>query len=403
LNKDARTANAKFDHRFRIQPVFKIHDRLTLNTKFEGLDRANWGESEGDIAGSTKNFDLERAWVDAEFDMFTLTFGRMVAGTCGLLYCNADSDADRIKVILKGIDPFYLDFTYTKYDEQDWNTTNADSDEDGYAVMGSYKTENIEGGLLLEYVKDSTNSDGANPYSSSYMVIDPFFKGVFGMVTVEAEMQWATGDYADYDGATPDVDYDAMRYVLDVGFDFGMITAGIGYAHADGRGYNEQDYTNAGFGGNDWEPLMIMTGFDTYDAAGTGLLGGVGNFNGVAAGNAPPATRAGAAGPATTWGDAGMDIFYLYGSYPVMENLTLNAIIGTAKADETSRFNTVSAPDDAIGWEFDIGVKWQIMDNMTYDAKFGYFSPDDFWKFGVAGARDPDETYSVMHSVVVTF
>jgi hypothetical protein len=327
----------------------------------------------------------------------------MVAGTCGLLYCNADSDAERIKVILKGIDPFYLDFTYTKYDEEDWNTAYSDGDEDGYAVMGAYKTENMEGGLLLEYVVDKTaaNPTSATSYSSTYTVVDPFFKGVFGMVTVEAELQLATGDFADYDGATADVDYDAMRYVLDVGFDFGMMTAGLGFAHADGRGYTENDMTRAGFGGNDWEPLMIMTGFDTYDAAGTGLLGGVGNFNGVAANNAAPAVRAGASGPATVWGDAGFDIFYLYGSYPIMDNLTLNAIIGTATADETDRF--AANMDDSIGWEFDIGVKWQVMDNMTYDAKFGYFSPDDFWKLGVAGARDPDETYSFMHSVVVTF
>jgi hypothetical protein len=85
LNDNARTAQAKFDQRFRIQPVFKITDRLTLNTKFEGLDRVNWG-------GGEDAMNLERAWVDAEFDMFTLKFGRMQAGTCGLQYCNADAD-----------------------------------------------------------------------------------------------------------------------------------------------------------------------------------------------------------------------------------------------------------------------------------------------------------------------
>jgi hypothetical protein len=402
LNDDERTAQAKFDHRFRIQPIFKITDRLTLSTKFEGLDRANWGDSEADISGTDKNFDMERAWVDAEFDMFTLQFGRMVAGTCGLQYCNADQDQDRIKVILKGIDPFYLDFTYTKYDEQDYNSTSADLDKDGYAVMGAYKAEGMEGGLLIEYVTDATNSNAmtATPYTSKYTIIDPFFKGVFGMVTVEAEMQWATGDYADYDGATADVDLDAMRYVLDVGFDFGMMTAGVGYAHSDGRSYDENDYTTARFGGNDWEPLLILTGF--FDHSGAGQLGGIGNFNEKNAMNTTNVpVRAGAAGPATTWGDAGYDIFYLYGSYPVMENLTLNAIWGWATADETDRF--AANCDDAIGWDFDIGAKWQIMDNMTYDIKLGYFSPDDFWKAGVAGARDPDETYSIMHSVMVTF
>jgi hypothetical protein len=398
LNDDTRTAQAKWDQRFRIQPVFKITDRLTLNTKFEGLDRMNWGQAESNPQ-TDKSFDMERAWVNAQFDMFTLEFGRMVAGTCGLQYCNADSDADRIKVILKGIDPFYLDFTYSKYIEADYDTTYSDLDKDGYAVMGAYKVEGIEAGLLLEYVDDKTNSGtGATPYSSQYTIVDPFFKGVFGMVTVEAEAQWFTGDYADYDGTTTDMDYDAMRFVLDVGFDFGMMTAGVGYAHSDGRSASEQDMTRANFGGNDWEPFLIMTGY--FDQASSGLLGGKGNFNEK---NALRDVTGANVASGTKWGDAGYDIFYVYGSYPVTETLTLNAIWGMAQADETSRFNTTSEPDDAIGMEFDIGAKWQIMDNMTYDVKFGYFSPDDFWKLGVSGAQDPDETYSVMHSVVVTF
>jgi hypothetical protein len=401
LNDDNRTAQAKLDQRFRIQPVFKITDRLTLNTKVEGLDRVNWG-------GTEDNLNLERAWVDAEFDMFTLKFGRMQAGTCGLQYCNADQDADRIKVILKGVDPFYVDFTYSKYRESDYNSINADADQDGYAIMGSYKTEGIEAGLLLEYVNDGvpTHAGVVQPAKQSWTLIDPFFKGVFGMVTVEAEAQLATGDYLEFDsGAGTDVDYDAMRYILDVGFDFGMLTAGVGFAHSDGRGIAENDYTTAQFGGNDWEPLLIMTGF--FDHTGAGLLGGIGNFNQKNAQNTAAGITDGkvGAGPATTWADAGYDIFYIYGSWPVMENLTINAIVASATADETDRFGPAGGGevDDAIGVEFDIGAKWQVMDNMTYDIKFGYFSPDDFWKMGVTGARDPDETYSVMHSVVVTF
>jgi hypothetical protein len=129
--------------------------------------------------------------------MFTLKFGRMVAGTCGLQYCNADSDADRIKVIAKGIDPFYVDFTYTKYTEADYDTANADADRDGYAVMGSYKTEGIEGGLLIEMVADGAPTHAGAAVANAkqnFTLIDPFFKGVFGMVTVEAEAQWYTGE-----------------------------------------------------------------------------------------------------------------------------------------------------------------------------------------------------------------
>jgi hypothetical protein len=84
-----------------------------------------------------------------------------------------------------------------------------------------------------------------------------------------------------------------------------------------------------------------------------------------------------------------------------METLTLNAIFGMATADEVDRFAT--GMDDDIGWEFDIGAKWKIMDNMIYDIKFGYFSPDDFWKFGDPSSTRDEETYSIMHSVVVNF
>ena len=395
LNDDARSAEAKFDQRFRIQPVFKITDRLTLNTKFEGLDRVNWGGPEDAI-------NAERVWVDAEFDMFTLKFGRMAAGTCGLQYCNADQDADRIKVILKGVDPFYLDFTYTKYTEDDYDNSVADQDWDGYSVMGSYKAEGIEAGLLLEYNNDKTISTAAK----KYMLIDPFFKGVFGMFTVEAEYQLRTGDYADTGGAGTDVDYDAHRYILDVGANIDAWTFGVAYAHSDGQDANDADFTNAMFGGNDWEPFLITTGF--FDHTGSARLGGVGNLNEKNAMNATGSGVTKANGTTPVLGDAGYDIFLVYGSYAAMDNLTLNAIFGFHTADETSSFGT--GVDDDLGWEFNIGAKWKIMDNMTYDIKFGMFDPGDFWKFGGAGSANAlanttndDSTYSIMHSVVVTF
>jgi hypothetical protein len=399
-------SQAKFDQRFRIQPVFKITDRLTLNTKFEALDRVNWG-------GTADSIDMERAWVDAEFDMFTLKFGRMQAGTCGLSYCNSDGDADRIKVVLKDTDPFYLDFTYSKYIEADYNTTTGaagagnDQDMDGYAIMGSYKVEGVEAGVLVEFVSDGSPVHGAVAQADAkqrYTIIDPFVKAVFGPVTVEAEAQWYTGDYLDFDNsATTDIDYDAKRYLLDVGVDLGVATVGVGYAHSVGRSNTETDFTNAGFGGNDWEPLIILTGFWDHGAGG---LGSVANLNEknksiTAASDTDMPDLGTGTGPATLWSDAGYNIFYIYGSFSPMEDITISAIVGSATADETSRF--AAGVDDDIGTEFDVRVKWQVMDNMVYDIGFGFFSPDDFWKAGDSTSQVDDSTWSIVNTVMVTF
>ena len=410
LNDDTGSTDAAMDMRLRIEPVIKIHDRLKLTMRFDAHDNRVWGNS-GTIKNygpgqdpTTGDFDLDRVFMDADFDMFALRIGRMVAGTCGIQYCDSDGERDRIKVILKNIDPFYLDYTYEKVVEGDYYRGESDADSDGHWLHGFYSDEVMTYGLMFGYAldkrdngfsqefRDVFNIPAGETYQRKFWLFDPYFKGNFGPINVEAEAQWYTGDAFDTEGNG--TDYNAWRYILDVSFNFGPGNVGIGYAHADGQDADDEDWTipGNGLGGTDWEPLLILT----HSSANSGLggqytiAGGdytVGNLNSGSASNAIKAF--------------GYDIVYLYGNYAATETVTLNAILGFAWADETNTPWTealgLTNVDDEYGWEFDIGAKWQVMDNLAYDAKFGYFKAGDLY------GDDADDTWAVMHSLVVTF
>jgi hypothetical protein len=399
LNDLTSTSDARIDTRFRLQTVFKVSDNLKVTTRFDAHDNEEF-ESDGSEDATLETFNFERAWLTASFDMFDLNVGRMAGGFCGLKFCDAERDAARIKVTLKDIDPWFLTVLWEKRDEQDYNGTttfsgqDASEDYDNWAALGGWKNEGMEIGMLYVIYDD----DRDTTLNRFYHLFDPWFKGTFGPVTVEAEAQWFVGEWADVDTAvtgtpgTQDRDIDALRYLIDVGVDLGVATVGAGYAHADGQprqntGSEDLEALPAGWmGGNDWEPLLILT----HSTVGANL-GGLGNLNG---GNA-----------STNLQNCGMDMYYLYGSFAPMENLTLDAILGFAEADELGEFERVGGytnVDDSFGWEFDIGATWQIMDNLSYKIKFAYLDADDFYKLG--GSTDNvDSTYAVFNAIQVTF
>jgi len=427
LDDDNSESDAVFDHRFRIVPVFKITDNIKLTTKFEAQDNAKWGDNTDSSYG--EDIGLERVYADINMDVVSLRIGRMAAGACGISYCNSEVDAERIKLILNDIDPFYLDFTYTKAVEDDYYNDTSDQDSDKYHLHGFYTSETMRAGLLFGFINDKTNSDdvaastvykwnstgtaavvdtdasvsASEGYDSQYWHINPYIEGKAGPISYLAEMEWKVGDYVDgvaNDGVSPDDDrdYDAKRWIIEGAFDAGVATFGAGWAHSDGQDYDESDYTRADGGGGDWEPFLILT----HTSANTDL----GGFTNVNSYNNDEEFSDGT----TTWtvGDLGLDIYYINASFVPMDKLTLGAALGFAYADTTDITQTAANADldDELGWEFDLTAKYQVMDNLTYDVGFGYFDAGDFYDdIGTAlGTGDLDEsTWCVINTLMVTF
>ena len=80
------SSNAAMDQRLRIDSVFKVSDTLRLDVRWEGVDNEQFSTMDATDSSGTSNFTLERVWMTADFDMFTMYVGRMVGGMAGTAF-----------------------------------------------------------------------------------------------------------------------------------------------------------------------------------------------------------------------------------------------------------------------------------------------------------------------------
>jgi hypothetical protein len=69
--------------------------------------------------------------------------------------------------------------------------------------------------------------------------------------------------------------------------------------------------------------------------------------------------------------------------YSVTEDLMLHAALGYFAVNEIPSKNW----DKHVGTEFDLGLKYNIMSNLSYQLDAGYFWTGDYYKMGVEHQR----------------
>ena len=140
--------------------------------------------------------------------------------------------------------------------------------------------------------------------------------------------------------------------------------------------------------GDDWQPLMILTGEDC------GLL----NNKAVTAGVYTTEVQ-----------DAGAHMIMASFGYKLSDKLSLSTVIGGGWADAELEGNSEDADvySDEYGWEIDLGMEYKILDNLTYSANFGYWEAGDFFNNGASAAVGDDsideEVVMLTHSLNMTF
>lgn len=390
LCDDFGGSDAWFDMDLRLDPVFKIHDRLSLVTRFHVFEDQVWGQQVPDKPG-TDNADFvnwKHAYLKAKFDIGTLSVGRMVGASAGgngapygTEFLDCDGVADRIKFVTT-IDPVTVFAVYEKGVEQDAGTDNTDSDYDKYFAGAVYKGEGIEGGLLLAYATDKRFSDlPVGAYDREFYYTAPYVKAALGPVNLEAEVSYWAGDSRDYhDSARENIDKDAWAAYVYGDMNAGPATVGLGLAFSQGDADDTDDEDNFHPGCNEWQPLLILFS----DTAGGDLGGFGGNYN------------SDSAGIIAQWG---YELIYATATMSPTENVTINAAIGYCQAEDVP-----SGADDEIGMEFDLGVEVKLMDNLTYHATIGYLNAGDLYEdlHDLAGV-DTDDTWAVVHGLTLNF
>jgi opacity protein-like surface antigen len=96
---------------------------------------------------------------------------------------------------------------------------------------------------------------------------------------------------------------------------------------------------------------------------------------------------------------AGVHAVIAAADYAVSNQLSLHGAIGWAQADEEQAVGQ----DDEYGWEYNVGAAYKLLDNLTYEAHFGYLDTGDFFN-GAGNTPDITENvYVLTHSLTMTF
>jgi hypothetical protein len=393
-------------HTFTINPELKVNDKITMFSELRFARYNVWGnQTGGDIAAEGVNSDIDVYLLYMEYlsPVGKFRVGRVPVIWGGdFLTSSTDSHVNRIMWWPSFVaEPFSLCLYTQKTTDQDFNDGTDDSDNDTYNVDLAYKTDNLKlvGGYI--YTNNKTGSDTDDPttsYDQQNHMLRAYGKAKIGMVDLEGEWGWKFGDWRDYDdSATQDTDVDAMALMLDASTTMDKLDIGLMYFWAEGQSDTDADadveaamgngvLINRGLG-DDFNPYYILTGdlsgmlnSDVYAADGNMVAGGV-------------------------------QCIGLHSDFQVSDQLSLHGAVAYAWADTTDALEDpilgygVSI-DDEYGWEVDLGAKYKLLDNLTYEVRAAYFNTGDFFDDIAATAtpsQDSDDLYLLSHHLTMTF
>ncbi|MFZ5772648.1 MAG: hypothetical protein ACOY4W_14575 [Thermodesulfobacteriota bacterium] len=413
-------------HTFIVKPKLQINDKISMHSELRFARYDVWGTDnyyatadDSDLYGSDeRNIDVYTLYMEYLSPVGKVRLGRCIVPPWGGEFLSTYTHADRVMWWPSFVaQPFELLVFTQKTTENDWYDHSDDADNDVYEIDLTYRTDNL---LLLggyDYFNYKSKSDEntvgagtlattlAQRYDRQQHQLRAYGVGKIANFTIEGEWGWRFGDWQDYDTEVVDVredrDVDAMALMLDASGQFDKLDVGLMYFWAEAQDDDiltkaDADETAAmqvledGLG-DDFNPYYILTG----DL--TGMLNSD-VFN---------------ADPAMT--ESGVQSIGVHSDFQVSDQLTLHGAIGYAWADDTGVVEAGAQflagdptydVDDEYGWEIDLGAKYKLLDNLTYEVRAAYFNTGDFFEdLAQAGdtTADTDDLYLLSHHLTMTF
>jgi hypothetical protein len=413
LTDPAKATQGFYAQRLRVNTTFKVADGLSLVTRFDALEKV-WGQGRAPAdtddrtttAGTKlqENVEFSRAYVDAKIGPGNLRVGYHGTGTTGTAFTDTEASAGVIRY-------YYFNGPWSGYvgtekqQEKEWSSnysltgTNADTDADQWKLQIIYKWTGGDAGLGYTFYNDKTGQTTAGvPTTDNYYKrhrLVPFFRGSFGALYLEAEVNYWTGDYIAYNPAGyTDVSLGGWSWYGKARYTMGPVYFGGQYAYVQGDDGSTKDKYEGGYkSGRDYKPCLIFLNGDYDQFAGS--LGTNLTYN--------------------SYSSQGADNFTLYqvfagfkpiqkleffASYSIM---SLNQKTTTGSTiDADGRLSSKTYVDDKIGSEFDITATYKIYDNLTYMIGWGYLWAGDAWK-GTSTSNLISNDWLLMHRLTLNF
>ncbi|MBN1365217.1 MAG: hypothetical protein JW976_10475 [Syntrophaceae bacterium] len=332
-----------------------------------------------------RNWDFDHIYIDYASSIGQFQVGFMPDLVWGTKWGNnsAFSSTGQIKYFLP-IGPVKMLFAYVKKDEKDYwkddtKVVANDRDYDSYRLgpLYKFKSGNVSGetGILFIYDHDA-RFKGTDDQKTDTFVLQPYFKGKFGPISLQGEINYAFGQ-VEYDSAA-DQDISSFTAFLDADAKFGMFTVGGSLAFVQGDNDSTDDeINNALTGGPDLDPCWMMFNHSTLNS----WVGGIKTHTNKVGGEMTNA-----------W------FGQLRAGIAPTSKLKLVASVSYAKADK----EPTGYIDDEYGWEIDLTGTYKITNNLSYMLGAGYLFTGDYYK-GTSSSHQIEDNYMLINKLTLDF
>jgi len=390
-------ADSYWMHTFAMKPTMTVNDKIKMISEIRLADNAVWG-STGDLSADPVNGGdvyVHRLYMDYMSPVGKINIGRVSSGPWGTPFLDGDGRANGIKFWPSALasgpwSTYFYVGKNTESDDQDGTTnTVSSSDSDTYEGRVYYKDDALNGGI--RYAMNNDNREAESNTKNVTMGLYGVYK--WSNYFFATEIVHLDGD-TESDAGVTTTERDADAALLEIGGKFDNLSVAAAYVYLSGDS-NSADTDNEAFAalnggtGSEFAPLYILTG------RGMGCLNPDINTADTITG-----------GEVAT---AGAHAVALFADYQASDRLALHAGLAWAQADEEVQGDGAGGytigyanRDSDYGIEYDLGAAYKLLDNLTYEAHFGYLDSGDFFN-STATANDAKSVYVLSHSLTMTF
>lgn len=354
MTTDGGGSDAFYAHTFQILPEIRVSDPITMRGDIRLADDTVFGADDTTTlaGGGTQHLNIHKVYMNYTSPLGVFRIGRTPAGEWYGNFLNTDNHGSRIMWWPSLLpEPWDL-LAYTeKVAEDDDNSEKTDQDTDRYHLGLSHRGEKGLGAMAYDHYRVAATDSG-------YGDMQVFGDYRLNNVHLQIEALHRFGD----DQTDTAIDYDAWAAMVDLNGNLAGTTAGLLYFYASGddestAADNEACFDSAGGLGEDFQPFYILTGY----------FGGLLNEH----------------VGSTSIDDDGVHGYGLYADHQLTEKLTLHAALGHAEADEEP-----AGREDDLGWEWNLGATYLLLENLVYEARFGYLAGGDYFRIGTDDAEN---------------
>lgn len=388
------------DHSLLLNAQFKAAEGLTLYTRARINDKI-WGDDAArDRVNNTGRYLRENIEFDYLYMRANLGPGFLQIGSApsmlGTPFLDTDNPTNQFGYAYTGLKGWYFAPVFEKYIETEvtnpavrnfGNATDADMSRFKFTLIKFGKTWDT-GFTAMYFWKRDTRAT-ANAYAD-YFGLDPYFRGTFGPLYVEAEgyiLYGKTKFDPPVSSVQQDIDMRGYSAYLKARYTFGPAYVGAAFAWSSGDDPSTTDKNEQGAGsGREFKPTLILLNPDRDK-----WLGALGTAsNGL--GNVSPL------GNTYTSGAVNFQLYQGFVGFKPMPKLEVVGTYSYAKLDQAP----TGYVDKKLGHEVDVTGTYKLYDNLSYMVGFGYLWTGDAFK-GTNANAETENDWLLMHRLTLTF